>query len=383
MAPSLCRTVATLAALVSTVYSSPQGSNAFSSASTVTTATPLSTAVAASSSASAAACNNSPDLCSRSYSNITHMGAHDSSFLRDESTQNSIAGNQYFNATVALDAGLRLLQVQVHDSNGVIEMCHTSCSLLDAGPLQDWLTDVNAWMGNNPNEVVTLLIVNSDGFDVADFGSVFEGSGISQYGYTPSGSGWPTLQSMISAKTRLVTFIASVSASSQYPYLLSEFDYVFETSFEVTSLSGFNCTIDRPSTQSTAAAALAAGLLPLMNHFAYDDLGASIMIPAVDDIATTNSPSTTTTGALGLHAQTCRAEWGYIPTFVLVDFFSEGPAIKTADAMNGIVSAVGRTNSSIVADAENLTNRAKRGRSATGMGTGALVAFVAAALVLA
>lgn len=258
------------------------------------------------------------------------------------------------------------------------------CTLLDAGPLQNWLIDVKYWMDNNPNEVVTLLIVNSDGNDVAEFGSVFEASGISQYGYTPSSSGdgtWPTLQSMIAAKTRLVTFIASVTASSAYPYLLSEFDHVFETDYEITSLSGFNCTLDRPSTQASASAALSAGLLPLMNHFAYKDLGSSIMIPDVDDVATTNSPSTSTMGALGLHAQTCSSEWGFKPTFVLVDFFSEGPAIQTADVLNGITNPVGRKNST--ADAVALDNDAVRGRNAASMGTGPLVAFLAAALVLA
>ena len=45
--------------------------------------------------ASAVACNNSPDLCDRSYSNITQLGAHDSPFLRDASTGNTDSGNQY------------------------------------------------------------------------------------------------------------------------------------------------------------------------------------------------------------------------------------------------------------------------------------------------
>ncbi|KAI1125024.1 PLC-like phosphodiesterase [Nemania abortiva] len=405
MVPSVYTYLATLATLAGTTYSTPQWGNAgfgpmgssssttsttaladsttssalaVSTVSTVTTASSVATAVAASSSTSTTACNNSPSLCDRTYSNITHMGAHDSSFLRDASTGNSVAGTQYYNATVALDAGIRLLQLQVHDLNGTIEMCHTLCSLLDAGPLEDWLSDIKYWMDNNPNEVVTLLIVNSDSKTADEFGSVFESSGISEYGYTPSSSGWPTLQTMIDAKTRLVTFIASITASSTYPYLLSEFDYVFETAYEITSLSGFNCTLDRPTSQSSAASALSAGLLPLMNHFAYKDLGSSIEIPDVDDIATTNSPSTSTTGALGLHAENCLSEWGVKPTFVLVDFFSEGPAIKTADVMNGI-TATGRTNDTATTT-DNASSEAKR---VAGMGTGALVAFLVATLLLA
>ncbi|GAW19285.1 hypothetical protein ANO14919_087710 [Xylariales sp. No.14919] len=396
---SLCKPAVALAALAGTVHSSPQGPEGsqggnvwLGTTTTIATATTtslataqaaltssLSASSASASSTSTVACNNSPDLCSRSYSNITHMGAHDSAFLRDASTSNSIAGNQYYNATVALDAGIRLLQAQVHDSNGTIELCHTSCSLLDAGSLQDWLVKIKSWMDDNPNEVVTLLIVNSDNKDVEDFGSVFEASGISEYGYTPSGNEWPTLQSMINAKTRLVTLIASISTSSTYSYLLPEWDYVFETAYDVTSLSGFNCTLDRPTSQSSASSALSAGLLPLMNHFAYSSLTASIEIPDVDNIGTTNSPSTSATGALGLHAENCRSQWGYIPTFVLVDFFDQGPSIKTADVMNGI-TAVGRTNATESTD--TATNEAKRGHGTTS-GTVALFAFLVAALFLA
>ncbi|KAL7626371.1 hypothetical protein AAE478_003143 [Parahypoxylon ruwenzoriense] len=384
MVPSLYTFLAaTAAALSATVHGLPQqggdgsgtGGSIFSSTSTAV----ASASSTASTATSTIACNNSPDLCGRSYGNVTHMGAHDSSFLRDESTDNSVAGNQYFNATVALDAGLRLLQAQVHDENGVIELCHTSCSLLDAGPLVDWLTSIRVWMDAHPNDVVTLLIVNSDGKSAADFGSAFTSSGLNKYGYTPSGNGWPTLQEMITANTRLVTFIASITADGQYPYLLSEFDYVFETAFEVTSLSGFNCSIDRPSSLSTAGAAIEAGLLPLMNHFAYNVLAASIMIPDVDNIVTTNSPSTSTSGNLGLHTQLCSQQWGIKPTFVLVDFFNEGPAIDTADNINGI-TAVGRSSAGMIKTVT--TADASPRRHGLEVGTGALIAFVAAALVL-
>lgn len=41
------------------------------------------------------ACNNSPDLCDKSYGEITHLGAHDSPFVRDSSTGDSLFGDQY------------------------------------------------------------------------------------------------------------------------------------------------------------------------------------------------------------------------------------------------------------------------------------------------
>lgn len=303
------------------------------------------------------------------------MGAHDAAFLRDASTDNSIAGNQYYNATKALSAGLRLLQAQVHNKNGTLELCHTSCDLLDAGTLEAWLTKIKYWMDENTNDVVTILLVNSDDKEASDFGTVFANSGIDTYGYTPDGSGWPTLQTMISANTRLVTFIASITANSSYSYLLPEFSYVFETAYEITSLSGFNCTLNRPSTYSSASSAISAGLLPLMNHFAYASITSSLMIPNVEDIDTTNSPSTSTTGALGKHAAECNSEWGTKPVFALVDFFDQGPSINTADTMNGI-TATGRTNAT--ADSTSVGPRAFN----IDMRIGALVAFLAAAVLL-
>lgn len=317
-----------------------------SSTSTANWAATTSTGSAATStSTSGVACNNSPDLCSRQYNQITHMGAHDAAFVRDATTGYSVAGNQYYNATVALSAGIRLLSAQVHDSNGTLELCHTTCALLDAGTLTSWLTAIKYWMDENPNEVVTLLLVNSDDLDVTEFGTAFEASDIASYGYSPSTDGtWPTLQTMIDADTRLVTFIAAINASTTYPYLLNEWDYVFETAYDITSNMAFNCSLDRPTSLSDASTAISSGYLPLMNHFRYKSITSSAEIPNVDDIATTNSPNTTLVSSLAYEAAQCSTEWGTAPVFALVDFYDRGPAIDTADQLNGI-TATGRTAS--------------------------------------
>ncbi|PVH73819.1 hypothetical protein DL98DRAFT_43196 [Cadophora sp. DSE1049] len=313
------------------------------SSSSVSTATATAASASqAAASTSTVACNNSPDLCNRNYNNITHMGAHDVAFLRDSSTSFSVAGNTFYNATVALSAGIRLLQAQVHDSNGTLELCHTSCSLLDGGSLESWLSKIKTWMDANPNEVVSILLVNSDNFEASEFGTVFEASGISTYGYTPEStsamSTWPTLQTLITANTRLVTYIASIDYDTTYPYLLPEFTYMFENPYDVTSSTGFNCTVDRPTSLSsgTGASAISSGYMSLMNHFQYSEMAFGITVPAVSLIETTNSAATNTTGALGTHAVQCNSEWGGKPTFVLVDFFNVGPAIEVADTLNGI-----------------------------------------------
>ncbi|TGO35855.1 hypothetical protein BHYA_0144g00240 [Botrytis hyacinthi] len=331
-------------------------------------------------STSATACNNSPELCSRNYNNITHMGAHDVSFLRDSTTGYSTAGNQFYNATVALSAGIRLLQAQVHNSNGTLELCHTSCLLLDGGSLETFLKEIKTWMDANTNEVVTLILVNSDDESAATFGSVFSSSGINTYGYTPTSTTapiatWPTLQTLITANTRLITFIASIDYDSKYPYLLPEFTYVFETYFGVLSLDAFNCTLQRPSSVDSASAAVSSNYMGLINHFADTAQSFGITIPDVSNITTTNSAATDKTGALGTQAKQCKSEWGIKPTFILVDFFNVGPSIDTADIMNGIYGeTTGRTNVStsiLTASSDSSSDSSgdsKSGASSLGLG---------------
>lgn len=372
MLPSFRSAAVGLLALTSAVYALPQSQTDSTS----------DDSSSSSSSNSSTACNNSPELCSRTYNNVTHMGAHGSSFLRDAGTFAS-AGNQNLNATEALDAGIRLLQAQVHDQNDTLRLCHTSCDILDAGPLEDWLSKINSWMDNNPDDVVTLLLVNSDKASADSFGQLFNNSGLADSAFTPTGEAplaeWPTLQTMIDNNQRLVSFITNINATTNYPYLMSEFKYVFETSFEVSNLADFNCSIDRPSKleDQDGASAIASNYLSLVNHFKYQSLGSDLFIPDVSNIETVNSANTTEDGELGLHLQECQKQWGSAPNFVLVDLIEKGDVLKAADRMNGISDATGRE--AMTDDGDEDSAGALPDRR---MGMVALVSFVAASMIL-
>lgn len=303
------------------------------------------------------ACNNSPDLCSRTYDNITYLGAHDSPFLRDNTTQFSTAGNQFYNTTVQLDSGVRLLTAQVHAFNNSAgqnewHLCHTDCLLLDAGKLSDWLSEVKTWMDTNPNDVVTVLLVNSENANAEDLDVEFSASGIKSYAYTPTSTttppmvgGWPTLGSLISTNVRLMTFIASLDPNSNTvaPYLMDEFTFVFENPFETTDANNFTCTPDRPSTvQDSPQAAAQSNRMFLMNHFLDEAQAFGIDTPNVDAISDTNSPTPETSGSLGSHMANCAMEYGRNPNFALVDFSNVGPAMQSVDNANGVQQPLGR-----------------------------------------
>lgn len=155
----------------------------------------------------AAVCNGHVSLCDRQYSNLTYIGAHDSPFVG-----NSLADNQNITIEEQLAMGVRFLQGQTHNNNGTIQMCHTSCSLRDAGSLQDMLLmPLKAFLDVNPTEVITLLFTNPDAFSGSDFDAVFKGVGLDKYAFSPERklevNQWPTLMEMIEKGNRLVIFM--------------------------------------------------------------------------------------------------------------------------------------------------------------------------------
>lgn len=192
--------------------------------------------------------------------------------------------------------------------------------------------------------MVTVLLVNSDGASAAEIDSKYKSSGIDKYVYKHQASGsWPTLQKMIDDGTRLVTFVTAVDSSTpETSYLLDEWSYIWENKYDVTSASDFSCTPDRPdSVKGNVASAMQSGKLPFMNHFLYQTSFLSIETPNASYIGTTNAPSGGT-GNLGDAANECTQQFGRQPSFILVDFFNEGPALDTVDKLNNVTSPVGR-----------------------------------------
>jgi hypothetical protein len=105
-------------------------------------------------------CNNYVEFCSRKYSNITEVACHNSPFI----TPNNIAANQQYDAKQQLDDGVRFLQAQIQwPTNGTEpHFCHTTCDVLDAGPITDWLASVKDWVAAHPYDVVTILLGNGN-----------------------------------------------------------------------------------------------------------------------------------------------------------------------------------------------------------------------------
>ena len=272
-------------------------------------------------------CNGHAELCGRRYSNITAIGAHDSAFVGQLPQD-----NQELSVNAQLDAGIRFLQVQSHKNIfGALELCHTSCLERDAGTVESYLSTVKSWLDGNPNEVLTLLIVNGDNVPVSMFDDAYKASGLKSYTYTPPTSplaidAWPTLQEMITAGTRLVAFL-DAGADPSVPYILDEFIYFFETPFDTLDPKFPECTIDRP------AGAKADGRMYIVNHF-LDVEWLGIDIPDRTALNTTNAA--TGVGSIGAQADLCIGLYGRAPFGMLVDFMNYGDVFAAQNKLNGL-----------------------------------------------
>ncbi|KAJ9400711.1 hypothetical protein DTO282F9_2279 [Paecilomyces variotii] len=251
-------------------------------------------------------CNGHIEFCTRQYSNISLIGAHDSPFIGDLPSD-----NQNLNITQQLDFGIRFLQGQTHKNlEGELDLCHTSCLLEDGGSLVSFLQTVKGWMDeeSNANEVVTLLLTNGDNVPVEEFGAAFESAGVKEDVFVPESS--PDYG----------------ANTTSIPYILDEFSYFFETPYDVTDPSFSNCSIDRPPGAS------ASGRMYIVNHFLDVDI-LGVLVP--DRVAAPTTNAVSGNGSIGAQASLCEGLYGRVPNFVLVDFTDQGDVLGAQESLNG------------------------------------------------
>ncbi|KAI1306241.1 PLC-like phosphodiesterase [Xylaria venustula] len=298
------------------------------------------TTISAPSSVNTQPCNNYVEFCTRKYSNITEVACHNSPFL----TPNNIAANQQYDVTQQLDDGVRFLQAQIQwpSNDTKPHFCHTSCDILDAGPITDWLTTVKDWVARHPFDVVTILLGNGNYSAPSLYVPYIEQSGILRYVYTPpyvpmNLSSWPTLTDMILDGGRVVMFMDYMANQTAYPWLLDEFSQMWETPFDPTNNS-FPCDVSRPPDLSVADAKNRLGLINHNLNTELSILGVDLLVPARTELNITNN--VTGTGSLGLSANNCVKQWSRPPKFLNVDYYNyggfPGSVFEVAAQMNNV-----------------------------------------------
>jgi len=230
------------------------------------------------------------------------MGAHDS--FATSTNPFALSRNQRLSLSNQLSMGIRLLQGQGHARDGTVHLCHTSCMLFDGGPVQDYLATVKAFLDGNPNEVVTILFTNPEELSIEDYWHpAFISSGIAELAFVPTHSpvdakDWPTLQSLIKSGKRVIVFMDKGTNSATVPYILSEFEHIWETPYSVMDPT-FPCKLDR-------IAGNAEQHMHLINH----SLNMAIKLPFAPPIIVPNVFQASITNGIESilrHAEACKS----------------------------------------------------------------------------
>ncbi|KAI8319822.1 PLC-like phosphodiesterase [Martensiomyces pterosporus] len=297
-------------------------------------------------------CNGYSDLCQRQFNKVAYATTHNSYAYGDQ-----IAANQNKNIKSQLDAGIRGFMLDLHLESSVKlnrrdatllavsptssttasssstgssstdpYLCHTTCLLLNDGPLINELRNFKTFLDANPNEVITIFIENDDNFTAAQMATQFKNASLDKYAFQPASTGsdfaWPTLQSMISSGKRLVIFTDGGADPSTVPWILYDKDYVVQTPYEVPVNSNFGCsplTTVRP--------------LWVMNHFVYANQTFGNGVVGKPD--PTSAASVNALSSLQNQASIC-SKAGVFPNFVTVDFYDQGDVLKAVAGINGV-----------------------------------------------
>lgn len=236
------------------------------------------------------------------------------------------------------------MQFETHYPNATagLHLCHTSCSLLDVGTLEAYLTTVQGWLAENPYEVIAIIMGNSNRVPPTTYIEPFQNSGLLPYLYTPRKPNatlddWPTLAEMILLNKRVVVMLDYLANQTEVPWLLDEFSYNWETPFSPTD-PAFPCTAQRPSNQPDS---VSRNKMYMANHnlnIEVSLLGQSILIPAYTLLDQVNAVSGN--GSLGKNVVNCTAMWGRPPNWLLVDYYNfgnfNGSVFQVAADANGV-----------------------------------------------
>lgn len=275
-------------------------------------------------------CNLYSELCDRPFNDIVYVTTHNS-----YAVGLSPAANQRNSIIVQLHDGVRALNLDAHklDPNshkyGDIQLCHTSCALLNAGTMVDTLKDINKWLDTHPNEVLTVFIENSDNFPLAEFTPSFQNSGILSKVYYRSDfvSPWPTLRQMILSGQRVV--VMTVGRDASVPWLMNEWDFMWESPYLVPFSSPFPCNKDRPEGPLSVPDSMA---MSVISHFVF-----TTFVISGTAIPTPNPTVATQVNGKDLesHMNTCK-EMKVKVNFIMVDFYEFGSVFQIAANLNGV-----------------------------------------------
>ncbi|MEE2758632.1 MAG: hypothetical protein VYA86_01485 [Candidatus Thermoplasmatota archaeon] len=269
-------------------------------------------------------CNGSSHNCEKSYIDVTYPETHNAHSTLDDGF-NYLAANHRENISLQWDAGFRAFMMDVHHSRYSQDLVNTSfChGSYDTGihpcvhgshDAVELLSQLHEKMNQSQNDVVTLLLEVYVPYGHVEY--ILEMSGLLEHAHVQNlNEEWPTIREMVDNRKNLVVFIEG-AFDSEYPFLHSFTEHGWTTNYADRTPEGMNCDVlrgdsEQPVWHLNNWLALESGLTdfqraPIVN--AYDFL----LNRSLD----------------------CWETHGSRPTFIAVDWWTEGEAVNVTLTLN-------------------------------------------------
>lgn len=260
-------------------------------------------------------CNGSPQLCGRTLLDVTLLGTHNSYSNATEGWQ---VPNQRFGLTRQLEDGVRAINLDVYDVDGVATLCHSMCHL-GSETLASGFGKIVAFLRSHPREVLTI-----------DFENYVPGAMIqesaNQAGLLPyllelsEGKPWPTLEAMIDSGKRVVLFTDANGES--FPGFHSWSNFGDNNGWGYDSLQALDCNHHGGGVSNPTPSKLYS-----LNHQFVNAFG--IPVPA-------NSAQANSHDELLKHVRRCVAEKNHRINVLQLDYYDIGDGLATVQELNGV-----------------------------------------------
>ena len=273
------------------------------------------------------ACNGMVELCERRYSEVTFPETHNAHSTLDAGFI-ILAANHRSNILNQYDAGVRAFMIDAHhahpDKLGMEDtaFCHGGADTpfhpcaygsWDAAEMLSLLHDR---MNETPRDVVTLLIEVHVPYTHLDH--ILWASGLHEKLHVqPLGASWPTLGEMVESGRRLVVFIEG-AADAAHPHLHDFGTHGWTTDYAETSPDQMVCDHHRGD---------AAAPIWHLNNWIADEVGLSDY---------TAAPTVNAYEFLLGRALDCWQVHGHRPTFIAVDWWTDGEVVNVTRTLNAM-----------------------------------------------
>lgn len=183
-------------------------------------------------------CNGALRFCERPFDQVAVVGTHNSMSSAEDDW---LGPNQNLNILSQLALGVRALNLDIYEEDGVLLTCHGYCSL-GSRPLDEALAELRAWLDDNPNQVLSLTFQSA--VSAEQVAASFEAADLTRLSFEHiREQPWPTLAQMIQDDTRLVVWTDHEGGDpAWYADILK---HVWETSYAYRAVEDFDCSFRR------------------------------------------------------------------------------------------------------------------------------------------